>query len=36
MESTDNLGTLITRIKEAKAKKETLSIGYLGNVVDLW
>ena len=32
----EDLGVLITRIKEAKAGKEAVSIGYLGNIVDLW
>lgn len=36
MEMSDNLDTLIGRIREAKQKKEVVSIGYHGNVVDLW
>lgn len=32
----DNLDTLIPRIKQAQANKETVSIAYQGNVVDLW
>ncbi|XP_071537038.1 urocanate hydratase-like [Panulirus ornatus] len=35
-EYTDDLGVLIRRIREARAKKEVTSIGYLGNVVDVW
>ncbi len=32
----DNLDNLIPRIKSAMAAKETVSIAYQGNVVDLW
>jgi len=32
----DDLDKIIERIKVAKEKKETVSIAYLGNVVDLW
>ncbi len=32
----DNLDELITRIKEATEGKETVSLAYVGNVVDLW
>jgi len=35
-EKYDNLDLVIERVKKAKAKKEAVSIGYLGNVVDLW
>jgi urocanate hydratase len=31
-----DLNELIPRIIQAKAKKEAVSLGYLGNVVDLW
>jgi len=31
-----NLDELVTRVRSAKAKKETVSIAYLGNVVDVW
>src|SRR5690606_22452786 len=31
-----NLDKLCTRVKEAKAKKEVVSIAYQGNVVDVW
>jgi len=33
---TDDLEALIEKTKELKAKKGMLSIGYLGNIVDLW
>ncbi|KAM5304703.1 urocanate hydratase isoform 2-T2 [Glossophaga mutica] len=36
MEMTDNLDHCIERLREAKEKKEVLSLGYHGNVVDLW
>jgi urocanate hydratase len=32
----EDLGLLIPRIAEAKAKKQAVSLGYLGNIVDLW
>jgi urocanate hydratase len=32
----EDLDLLIARIEEARLKKETTSIGYYGNVVDLW
>uniref|UniRef100_A0A914CBB4 Urocanate hydratase n=1 Tax=Acrobeloides nanus TaxID=290746 RepID=A0A914CBB4_9BILA len=32
----DNLDKVIEYIKEYRLKKQTVSIGYLGNVVDLW
>jgi len=35
-EKFENLDLLIPRIKKAKANKETVSIAYLGNIVDLW
>lgn len=31
-----NLDQLVQRVKEAKAKKETVSIAYDGNIVDVW
>ena len=31
-----DLDELVTRIKQAKAKQETISIAYLGNIVDVW
>lgn len=31
-----DLNTLVTRVEKAKTNKETLSIAYLGNVVDVW
>jgi urocanate hydratase len=36
MEWTDDLDDCIARIKRAKQDKEAVSLGYLGNVVDLW
>jgi urocanate hydratase len=35
-EKYSQLPQLINRIKEAKSKKEAISLGYLGNVVELW
>lgn len=32
----DNVEKLAERVKEAKAKKEVISIGYQGNVVEIW
>lgn len=32
----EDLGILIPRIKEAQENKEAVSLGYLGNIVDLW
>jgi urocanate hydratase len=32
----ENLNTVVERIRIAQSKKEAVSIGYLGNVVDLW
>ncbi len=31
-----DLDTLVLRVKKAKADKETISIAYLGNIVDVW
>ena len=31
-----DLDVALKRIEEARTKKEPLSLGYLGNVVDLW
>ncbi|XP_021121654.1 urocanate hydratase isoform X3 [Heterocephalus glaber] len=36
MEVTDSLDHCIERLREARKKKEVLSLGYHGNVVDLW
>ncbi|XP_038628154.1 urocanate hydratase [Tachyglossus aculeatus] len=36
MEITDSLDHCITRLREARKKKISLSLGYHGNVVDLW
>ncbi|XP_054709918.1 urocanate hydratase-like [Uloborus diversus] len=36
MEVIDNLDQLIKRIRETKQKKISTSIGYLGNIVDVW
>jgi urocanate hydratase len=35
-EKITNLDELVTRVKRAKAKKETVSIAYLGNIVEVW
>ena len=35
-EKYSDLDQVIKRVKEAKANKEAVSIGYLGNAVDLW
>ena len=35
-EKITDLDELVTRIKKAKAEKETVSIAYLGNIVDVW
>ena len=32
----NDLGELLDRVEQAKANKEAVSLGYLGNVVDLW
>ncbi|XP_006895225.1 PREDICTED: urocanate hydratase [Elephantulus edwardii] len=36
MEVTDSLDHCIQRLREARRQKEVLSLGYHGNVVDLW
>ncbi len=36
MEYESDLDKLLNRVEEACARREALSIGYLGNVVDLW
>ena len=35
-EKITDLDELVSRIKKAKAEKETVSIAYLGNIVDVW
>jgi urocanate hydratase len=35
-EKITDLDELVTRVNKAKAKKETISIAYLGNIVDVW
>ncbi|AEH01490.1 urocanate hydratase [Lacinutrix sp. 5H-3-7-4] len=35
-EKITNLDELVTRVNKAKANKETISIAYLGNIVDVW
>jgi len=35
-EKITDLDELITRVEKAKAEKETISIAYLGNIVDVW
>src|SRR5690554_6075680 len=35
-EITEDINSLIERVKTAKANKEVVSIAYLGNVVDVW
>ena len=35
-EKITDLNTLVNRVKKAKAEQETVSIAYLGNVVDVW
>jgi urocanate hydratase len=32
----ENIDDLVVRVQSAKAKNEVISIGYLGNVVDIW
>lgn len=32
----DDLGSLVSRVKQAKEQKEIVSIAYVGNVVDVW
>ncbi|XP_071961219.1 urocanate hydratase-like [Antedon mediterranea] len=36
MEVIDDLDQLVTRIRKARNEKEPLSIGYHGNIVDIW
>ncbi|XP_070559214.1 urocanate hydratase-like [Ptychodera flava] len=36
VEVTDNLDDLMNRIREARRRKEPTSIGYHGNIVDIW
>ena len=36
MESTDDLDEVVRRVERARQAGEPLSLGYLGNVVDLW
>lgn len=31
-----DLGSLLTRIEQARSEREAVSLGYLGNIVDLW
>jgi len=35
-ERIDDLSLLVARIREARAQKRAVAIGYLGNIVDLW
>lgn len=35
-EKITDLDKLVTRVKKAKAEKETISIAYLGNIVNVW
>ena len=35
-EKITNLNELVARVNKAKAEKETISIAYLGNIVDVW
>ena len=35
-EKITDLDQLVTRVEKAKAEKETISIAYLGNIVDIW
>jgi len=35
-EKTNDLNTLVKRVNKAKTLKETISIAYLGNIVDVW
>ncbi|WP_179319139.1 urocanate hydratase [Winogradskyella helgolandensis] len=35
-EKITNLDQLVNRVNKAKAEKETISIAYLGNIVDVW
>jgi urocanate hydratase len=36
LEVTDNLDELVTRIRQARKDRKPVSIGYHGNVVDVW
>jgi urocanate hydratase len=36
MEWSDNLDKIVERVRKARREKTALSLGYLGNVVDLW
>ena len=35
-EKIEDINALVTRVKKAKIEKETISIAYLGNIVDVW
>ncbi|WP_452221376.1 urocanate hydratase [Lacinutrix salivirga] len=35
-EKITDLNTLVNRVNKAKAEKETISLAYLGNIVDVW
>jgi len=35
-EVTDNMDSLLKRVLQAKKEKKVMSIGYLGNIVDVW
>jgi urocanate hydratase len=35
-EMTDNINELVRRVREAKDKNEVISIGFLGNIVNVW
>jgi urocanate hydratase len=35
-EKITNLDTLVNRVRKAKTNKETISLAYLGNIVDVW
>jgi urocanate hydratase len=35
-EKITDLNALVTRVNKAKAEKETISLAYLGNIVDVW
>ena len=36
MKKSSSLDEVLNMIRESKSKREAVSIGYLGNVVDLW
>jgi len=36
MEWTDNVDSCVDRIRRARRAAQALSLGYLGNIVDLW